>query len=73
MNKADECKMFHYLLYRYLMLLQAAPGIVENYNTAFNDPAMYQIIARAVSLIQQFKQQLQPYKKDQVIVVLKSI
>ncbi|XP_054266087.1 allergen Cr-PI-like [Macrosteles quadrilineatus] len=45
---------------------QAAPGAIETNSAALRDPVFYQIIARVVNYFQNFKNQLQSYKQEQL-------
>ncbi|KAG8298946.1 hypothetical protein J6590_002913 [Homalodisca vitripennis] len=45
---------------------QVAPGTIENESAALRDPVFYQIIARVVGFLQAFKNQLKPYKQEQL-------
>ncbi|WP_278924701.1 hypothetical protein, partial [Pseudophaeobacter profundi] len=45
---------------------QNAPGAVETNSAALRDPVFYQVIARIVNYFQNFKNQLQSYKQEQI-------
>ncbi|KAG8298949.1 hypothetical protein J6590_002916 [Homalodisca vitripennis] len=45
---------------------QSAPGAVETNSAALRDPVFYQFIARVVYYFQAFKNQLTPYKQEQL-------
>ncbi|XP_046671687.1 hexamerin-like isoform X2 [Homalodisca vitripennis] len=45
---------------------QVAPGTIENESAALRDPVFYQIIARVAGFLQAFKNQLKPYKQEQL-------